>query len=155
MAALFLLALGLIVWQAVRARPLTLPPLSMAWTGGEQLFPIAAPLWVGPLDLPEERIERYRLLRERSVPWPGVAAGGACESFIRTSAATWVRRGLDPALLPGPKAEQDTLSYAARDFLDDDDGDGDALDAGELARSGDGAEVEIFCPPPAGEEALP
>lgn len=154
MAALFLLALVLIGWQAVRTKPLGLPPLSFGWKGGEQVFPIAAPFWVDPVDLPEGRLERYKVLQRHSVPWPDIAAGGgACEGFIRTSSSVWVRRGLDPRLLPG--TDRDTLSYAAKDFLDDDDGDGDALDAGELISGGTGAEVELFCPPPAGGEALP
>ena len=156
MAALFLLALALICWQAIRTKPLRPAPLSMAWKGGEQVFPIAAPSWVDPVELPEGRLERYKVLQAHSVPWPNIAAtaaGGACEGFIRTSSTVWVRRGLDPSLLPG--TDRDTLSYAANDFLDDDDGDGDALDAGELISGGSGAEVELFCPPPAGGEALP
>lgn len=156
MAALFLLALILIGWQAVRTKPLAQPPLSFGWKGGEQVFPIAAPFWVDPVGLPEGRPERYKVLRKHSVPWPGVPAGGACESFIRTSSFTWARRGVEPALLPpAAAAGGETLRFEARDFIDDDDGDGDALDAGELTRSGAGAEVELFCPPPAGGEALP
>ena len=155
MAALFLLALGLIVWQAVRSEPPVMAPLSFAWTGGEQAFPIAAPFWTDPVDLPAGRVERYRALLRRSVLWPGAAAGGACESFIRTSASTWVRRGVDPGLLPPEPEGGEPLHYAARDFLDDDDGDGDALDAGELIPGGTGAEVAVFCPPPSADEAAP
>lgn len=158
MAALFLLALALIVWQGVRTKPLNPDPLSMAWNGGEQVFPITAPYWIDPIHLPEGRLERYQLLRDQSVPWPNIATtaeGAACESFIRASTTTWVRRGVDPRLLPGATGDRDTLSYAANDFLDDDDGDGDALDAGELISGGSGAEVEVFCPPPAGAEAQP
>lgn len=155
MAALFLLALALIGWQAVRTKPLHPAPLAVAWKGGEQAFPIAAPTWVDPIDLPEGRLDRYQILLEHSVLWPGIDAGGACEGFIRTSSSVWVRRGLDPGLLPGTTVDRDRLTFAAQDFLDDDDGDGDALDAGELTRSGTGAEVEVFCPPPAGGEALP
>ena len=161
MAALFFLALALIVWQGARTKPLNPAPLSMAWKGGEQVFPIAAPYWIDPVHLPEGRLERYQVLRDQSVPWPNLAAtaataeGGACESFIRASSTTWVRRGVDPRLLPDATGDRATLSYAANDFLDDDDGNGDTLDAGELSRSGSGAEVEVFCPPPAGAEALP
>ncbi len=157
MAALFLLALALIGWQAVRTKPLHPAPLSMAWKGGEQVFPITAPFWGDPIDLPAEPLARYQLLQQRSTPWPGIDPAD-CEAFIRASSSVWVRRGLDPGLLPGPgpaAAGPETLRYAANDFLDDEDGDGDALDAGELTRSGTGAEVEVFCPPPAGGEALP
>src|SRR4051794_40376965 len=100
MAALFVLALALIVWQANRIKPLYPPPLSMAWTGGEQAFPIAAPSWGDPIVLPAEVSARYRILRQHSSLWPGVPAGEKCEAFIRTSASTWVRRGLAPSLLP-------------------------------------------------------
>lgn len=167
MAALFLLALVLIGWQAVRTKPMALPSLSFGWRGGEQVFPIAAPFWVDPVALPAERLERYKVLRRHSVPWPNIGAtaatdataantaDGACESFIRTSSSAWVRRGIDPGLLPPAAGGGETLRYAAKDFLDDDDGDGDALDAGELIPGGSGAEVELFCPPPTGGEALP
>ena len=154
MAALFLLALALIAGQAARIKPLRLPAMSLVWTGGEQAFPIAAPSWEKPVELPAEPLARYRALREHSALWPGAAATETCEIFIRTAAAVWVRRGLDPQRLP-PPAERDALRFAARDFLDDDDGDGDVLDAGELTRSGSGAQVEVFCPPPAGAEGRP
>ncbi len=155
MAALFVLALLLILWQAGRTEPLRPFPLSLAWTGGEQVLPIAAPSWVGPPVLPTGIPERYQALRQRSSLWPGVPDGGRCEAFIRTSASVWARRGLDPRFLPGPPAGgRETLYYSAQDFLDDDDGDGDRLDAGELTRSGTGAEVEVFCPPPADGDAL-
>lgn len=161
MAALFLLALVLIGWQAARTKPLALPSLSFGWRGGEQVFPIAAPFWVDPVALPAERLERYKVLERHSVPWPNIgataatAADEACESFIRTSSSTWVRRGVDPGLLPPAAGGGETLRYAAKDFLDDDDGDGDALDAGELIPGGSGAEVELFCPPPAAGEVRP
>lgn len=158
MAALFLLALALIAWQAARTKPLGPVPISVAWTGGEQAFPIAAPSWGDPAVLPVELPARYAFLERHSARWPGVATDGACEVFIRTSSSAWVRRGLEPGLMPvpvPPEAGRDTLRYAAKDFLDDDDGDGDALDAGELTRSGPGAEAEIFCPPPALGEARP
>jgi hypothetical protein len=156
MAALFVLALALIGWQASRIQPLGPLPLSLAWTGGEQAFPIAAPSWGEPLVLPAGIPARYQLLRQHSSLWPGVTAPEGCEAFIRTSASVWVRRGLDPGLLPGPvTTDQDTLRYSAQDFLDDDDGDGDTLDAGELTRSGPGAEVQVFCPPPMSGDALP
>ena len=154
MAALFLLALALSVWQGVRTKPLRMAPLSAAWTGGEQVFPIAAPAWGEPVDLPAGTAARYQVLRERSALWPGAGAGGGCEVFIRTASSVWVRRGLDPKRLPDlPPSGWDALRYAAQDFLDDDDGDGDVLDAGELTRAGTGAEVDAFCPPPAGAEA--
>ncbi len=149
MAALFLLALALIGWQAVRTKPLGPAPLSAAWQGGEQSFPIAARSWGDPVVLPAGRLARYQALQEHSSLWPGVPATGTCEGFIRTSSSTWVRRGLDPKHV---ETSDPTLRYSATDFLDDDDGDGDTLDAGELTRSGPGAEVEVFCPPPASEE---
>ena len=156
MAALFVLALALIGWQASRIQPLGPLPLSLAWTGGEQAFPIAAPSWGEPLVLPAAIPARYRLLRQHSSLWPGVSVDKKCEAFIRTSASVWVRRGLEPRFLSGSTAmDQDTLRYSAQDFLDDDDGDGDTLDAGELTRSGPGAEVQVFCPPPADGDTPP
>ena len=160
MAALFLLALASIGWQAARTRPLRPVPISVAWTGGEQAFPIAAPSWENSVALPADLAARRQALERHSARWPGVAgdAAGKCEGFIRTSATTWVRRGLEPRLLPDPAAlaaGHGTLRYAAKDFLNDRDGDGDALDAGELTRSGPGAEVEVFCPPPTAGETRP
>ena len=95
MAALFLLALVLIAGQAARTKPLRQMPLSMAWTGGEQVFPIAAPFWGEPIHLPSGAEARYRALRKHAALWPGVAAAGGCEIFIRTASSVWVRRGLD------------------------------------------------------------
>ena len=156
MAALFVLALALIGWQAARIQPLGPSPLAVAWTGGEQVLPIAAPLWGEPLVLPAAIPARYQLLLENSSLWPGIPDSQECEAFIRTSASVWVRRGLAPRLLPGPAAmDQGMLRYSAQDFLDDDDGDGDALDAGELTRSGPGAEVQVFCPPPVNGDTPP
>lgn len=169
MAALFLLALALIAWQAPLTRPVPMAPLSLAWTGGEQAFPIAAPLWGTPADFSAvsagsagsaEPAARYWMLRRHSALWPRAAEGGRCEVFFRTASSVWVRRGLDPRLLPGPeiisesgrRGGREALYFAAQDFLDDDDGNGDVLDPGELTRSGSGAEAEVFCPPPAGEE---
>lgn len=158
MAALFLLALALIAWQAPLTRPVPMAPLSLAWTGGEQAFPIAAPLWGTPADFSDvsagsaEPAARYWMLRRHSALWPRAAEGGRCEVFLRTASSVWVRRGLDPRLLPGPPARREALYFAAQDFLDDDDGNGDVLDPGELTRSGPGAEAEVFCPPPASEE---
>jgi hypothetical protein len=144
MAALFLLALALIGWQAVHTKPLGPAPLSLAWKGGEQVFPIAAPSWGEPVALPRESPARYQALQEHSVPWPGAPASGRCEAFVRTSSSTWVRRGIDPKSL---QTSGSTLRYSATDFLDDDDGDGDTLDTGELTRTGPGADVEVFCRP--------
>jgi hypothetical protein len=159
MAALFVLALGLIAWQAMRISPLLPPPLAFNWVGGEQTFPIAAPSWSRPLVLPLDPNGRLLFLREHSALWPGVAPNADCEVFLRTSASVWVRRGVGAEMLPGPSGRGEArLSFAAKDFLDDDDGDGDTLDSGELTRpqagphDSGGAEVIAYCPasPPEG-----
>jgi hypothetical protein len=64
-----------------------------------------------------------------------------------------VRRRVDPVHLDLSPVKEGRLYYGARDFLDDDDADGDPLDRGELTPSGAGAEADLHCPSPA--EATP
>lgn len=147
MAALFLVALGLIFWQALRTRPALQPAFEIATRAGEQLTPLAVPAWRPPLSPPPELAARRAFLDERALAWPGVAVGDAesrdCQAYLHASSQHWVRRPLTPAR----RAPWQVLMLPAAAFLDDDDGDGDRLDAGELRTEGAGAEVEVFCPP--------
>jgi hypothetical protein len=147
MAALFVLALALIVWQATRTRPLVPPSYVSVVEPGEQVFPIAVPNWQAP-EIPAGPQARFVFLMEHSVLWLGRNAGAAagCDLFVRVSLQHWARRAVDPARLGGP-ARWTTLRWTEGDFLDDDDGDGDPLDAGELRAAGPGAEAEAFCRP--------
>jgi hypothetical protein len=160
MAALFLFSLALVGWQAVRTKPLRIPSFSSAWKPGEQLFPIAAPSFATLPELPRERAARHQALLDRAVLWPGTTEDGECSLFLRTSSEVWARRDLsaqrlERLLADGPLPPDDRAHLSAPAFLDDDDGDGDPLDVGELTRSGPGAEIEIFCPRPQTGELQP
>jgi hypothetical protein len=143
MAALFVLALALIAWQAVRTKPAWPPAFEIATEAGEQVAPFAVPSWRPPLELPRESPERLALLEERAVKWPGVAGEStSCRAFVRFSSQHWAETRVERG--QGRPAWQ--LLYLSGDsFLDDDDGNGDPLDAGELSEAGPGAQVEVFC----------
>ncbi|HYO16555.1 MAG TPA: hypothetical protein VE685_25435 [Thermoanaerobaculia bacterium] len=148
MAVLFLLAVVLLAWQAPRTRPLQPPSYVSIPKSGEQVFPIAVPNWEAP-EIPAAPGERRAFLEEQAVLWPGNLPSTGCDLFVRVSLHHWARRPVDLARLelnPEP-AGWTALRWAGKDFLDDDDGDGDPLDAGELRVAGPGAEAEVFCPP--------
>jgi hypothetical protein len=144
MAALFLLAIALIAWQAPRTKPLVAPWYVSIPKGGEQVFPIAVPNWEAP-EIPASSQDRFAFLDEKAVLWPGDLPSTGCDLFVRVSLHHWARRPVEPALL-GPGAGS-SFRWTGPDFLDDDDGDGDPLDAGELRSTGPGAEAEVFCQP--------
>lgn len=144
MAVLFLLAVALLAWQAPRTRPLQPPSYVSIPQRGEQVFPVAVPNWQAP-EIPAEPQDRFAFLDERAVLWPGLASAAGCELFVRISLHHWARRPVDPGRL-GLDAGQ-SFRWTGPDFLDDDDGDGDPLDAGELLSTGPGAEAEVFCQP--------
>lgn len=154
MAVLFLLALALIVWQAWRTKPALQPPFEIATEAGERLAPVAVPSWRPPLTLPEAPPERLAVLVDRAVDWPGkrTAAGQGCRLFVRLSSQHWAVRNASAEELRSwsrdalPERSWTRFYLPAAAFVDDDDGDGDRLDAGELESAGPGAEVEAFCP---------
>lgn len=158
MAALFLLALALIVWQALRTKPLRPPPLEISTKRGEQLLPVAVPSWRPDPVLPSPLPSRLTALTARALLWPGRSAARAssseCQVFVRMSSQHWVLRPASADQIArwlGTEAESQAhepwrrLRFPVASFLDDDDGDGDPLDAGELRAGGPGAEVELFC----------
>lgn len=144
MAVLFLLALGLIAWQALRTQRVLHPAYEIATKAGEQIAPMAVPSWRPPPVLPEEVPARRAYLKDHSVTWPGTEETPAseCRLFLRLSAHHWAERPAPPDNAVQPWRRLHLTSQA---FLDDDDGDGDPLDAGELRESGPGAQAEIFC----------
>jgi hypothetical protein len=157
MAALFLLALALIAWQALRTKPLGPPALEIVTKKGEQLLPVGVPSWSPPPHLSSELPERLAFLKEHSVLWPGVGDAKdlfGCQVFVRLSSQHWCRRSASSVQVQrwlgarsagGAAKAWQLLYFPAASFLDDDDGDGDPLDAGELRETGPGAEVEVFC----------
>lgn len=153
MAALFVLAVALILWQATRTRPFVLPSYVTVMKPGDQLFPIGVPNWQAP-EIPSDPQARLSFLEEHSVRWPGEASAAACDLFVRVSLHHWARRSVAPARLHALEAagEAGTVPWSSfrwtgQDFLDDDDGDGDRLDVGELRAGGTGAAAEAFCRP--------
>ncbi|HVR95740.1 MAG TPA: hypothetical protein VMW27_03950 [Thermoanaerobaculia bacterium] len=148
MAALFLLALALITWQALRTETVLQPAFEIATKTGERLAPGAVPSWRTPLN-PPRNPERLAFLTGRSLIWPGVEAPPDCKVFVRFSSLHWVQRPASRSQVQSwsgsePRSAQ-LLYLPAASFLDDDDQDGDRLDSGELREAGPGAEVEIFC----------
>lgn len=150
MAALFLLAVGLLAWQAPRTRPLTAPDYETVAQRDVQVYPVAVPNW-DPPEIPAEPAARQELLNKRAVPWPGATPEASCELFVRVSLHHWTRRPVAPARLAALRQDGGSgpavLRWTGPDFLDDDDGDGDPLDAGELRTAGPGAEAEVLCLP--------
>lgn len=157
MTALFLLALVLIAGQALRTKPARLPSYLMVTKADERLLPVAVPSWLPPPDLPADLPQRLAFLDDRALPWKAEEEGGGqsgaeCRVFVRISSQHWLERPVSAARLgrwrqPGSGAQGSwqRLSFPAGSFLDDDDGDGDPLDDGELRAAGPGAEAEAFC----------
>lgn len=141
MAALFLLALALIVWQARRTEPLPAVSFSMVNEPGEQILPVAVPSWRPLPVLPADRTERLSFLEERSIGASEAPGSSPCRLFLRVSAHHWLQRPV-----PGPAQAEGRAEFLPPEaLLDDDDGDGDLLDPGELTTGGPGAEAEVFC----------
>lgn len=157
MAALFLLALILIAWQALRIQPVEQPRFESAMKKGERLLPAAVPSWSPVPDLPENPRERLDFLERRSLSWPGEEApeesGSGCRVFTRFSSQHWSVRTASPVRVrrwlerPGAESSWRRLRFPTQSFLDDDDGDGDPLDPGELRAAGPGAQTEVICQP--------
>jgi hypothetical protein len=151
MAVLFLLALALIVWQALRTEPAAAPPFEWVTKAGERISPMAVPPWKPAVELPREAGMRLAVLEERSVAWPGSAgslSADGCGVSVRISSQHWARRAATPSRVArwlASSGGREPTFLSAADFLDDDDGDGDPLDDGELRSAGPGAEVEIAC----------
>jgi hypothetical protein len=144
MAALFVLALGLILWQAPRTRPLQPPRFVSVLEPGEQVFPVAVPP-DPPLRLPGEPAARLAFLKEHSVQGLSTFPADACEGFLRVSAQHWLRLPVPAASLPGP-ARAGSYHLASAGGLDRLAA-GDWKDAGPLLPDGPGPEVEVFCRP--------
>lgn len=155
MAFLFVVALLLIGWQAWRIVPSFLPNYRLAVEPGEQLYPVAAPLFRRPVEIPAEPDARRRALAEQSVPWPGRTSPADCDLFVRMSSHHWARAAVsrsELARLGGgngrPQGAGPVLLHLAPGALaDDDDRDGDTLDAGELSAASGRIEAEVFCGP--------
>jgi hypothetical protein len=155
MAALFLLALLLIAWQALRTKPVGQPPYESVMKRGEWLLPVAVPSWSPPAALPEDPRERLGFLEKRALSWPVEEEleekDSDCKIFARFSSQHWSVRSASPARVrswlerPETEGSWRRLRFPVRSFLDDDDGDGDPLDDGELREAGLGADVEVFC----------
>jgi hypothetical protein len=140
MAALFVLALALIFWQAWKTEPVPAVGFSMVTEPGEQILPFAVPSWREGPAIPENRDERLRFLEAKAIT-ASAADPSPCRLFLRISAHHWLQH---PAPRPAP-GEGNVWFLPPEALLDDDDGDGDFLDSGELSRAGPGAEAEVFC----------
>lgn len=133
MAALFVVALGLIAWQAPRTRPLQVPPFTSALRPGDQVFPVAVPP-EAPLQLPGDPAARLAFLKEHAVEGFAAFPADACEGFVRMSAHHWLR----VPVVGGGKGSH---------FLTHRTATGDPFAADALGADGPGPEVEVFCRP--------
>jgi hypothetical protein len=154
MAVLFLLALALITFQALWMKPVWPPSYEYGTKPGEQILPVAVPSWSPPPPLSQNLSERLVFLDERSLIWPDSGEREECRVFVRLSSQHWAERPASPARVQhwlgrneegGAGKSRQFLHFPVASFLDDDDGDGDPLDNGELREAGPGAEVEVFC----------
>jgi hypothetical protein len=137
MAALFVLALGLIAWQAPRTKPLIPAWYVSALKPGEQVFPVAVPPQAPPL-LPGDPTARLAFLRTHAVDGFAPIPAGACEGFVRMSAHHWLR---GPVGGDG-KGETYRLAHLAAGADP-----AAPLAAADLLAAGPGPEVEVFCQP--------
>jgi hypothetical protein len=154
MAALFVLALLLIFWQAWRTKPLARSGFFLANDPGAQLLPTAAPSWRGSGSIPADAAARLLYLEDHAVRAAAARPPSPCRLFLRISAYHWFERPLSTEGLreltlgrPGRASRGGSRlwSLPPAALLDDVDGDGDVLDRGELAPEGPGAEAEVFC----------
>ena len=118
MAALFLLLMGLVLWQALRTRPLQPASFGSVLEAGEQVFPVAVPPDPPP-SIPADPAERLAFLKEHAVEGFGDLPADACEAFVRMSAHHWLRL---------PVTREHSLHEMDMDWLAP-------------------AETEVFCPP--------
>lgn len=150
MAVLFVVALLLIVWQARRTKPLSPPGFPLLEDPRAQVFPIGVPSWRAALAVPANPAERFQYLEGNSVHAAEPGPASACRLFLRVSAHHWYERPVSLEMLsPGHPAPGGTAVWFLPPLalLDDDDGDGDPLDRGELTPDRAGAAAEVFCPP--------
>jgi hypothetical protein len=137
MAALFVLAMGLILWQAPRTHPLKPPRFVSVIKRGEQAFPIAVPS-EAPLQPPADPGDRRAFLKKHVVEGFAAVPPDACEGFVRMSAHHWLRVPILRQRLPPGLDRSGAYRLVAS---------GDPFTAGELRAAGPGPEVEVFCEP--------
>ena len=90
MAALFIVALALLIWQAPRTPPLRPEPFVSVLKPGEQVFPVAVPPG-SPPRLPHDPAKRRAFLADHAVDGFAALPADACEGFVRVSAHHWLR----------------------------------------------------------------
>ena len=146
MAALFVLALGLIAWQAPRTKPLIPAWYVNVLKPGEQVFPVAVPPQAA-LSVPDEPVARLAFLKKYAVDDVTPFPAEACQGFVRMSAHHWLRvpfsgERLTPRPVPG-SAGPYHHSYRLAANADPTA----PVTEAELLATGPGAEVEVFCQP--------
>jgi hypothetical protein len=149
MAALFVLTLGLIAWQAPRTKPLVSPWYVTVLKPGEQVFPVAVPSGA-PLLPPVEPAARLAFLKRHAVDDPAGVPAGSCEGFVRMSAQHWLRIPLSRArlaILPAALRPGSSESFHQLYHLAPDADPTAPITAAELIPAGPGPEVEAFCQP--------
>lgn len=148
MAALFIVALALLIWQAPRTPPLRPEPFVSVLKPGEQVFPVAVPP-DSPPRLPHDPAKRRAFLADHAVGGFAAFPADACEGFVRVSAHHWLRVPVPPASLPEP-GRQGVYHLAHLAHLADPRGLDGLAEGGPpsaLLSAGPGPEVEVFCRP--------
>lgn len=148
MAFCFVLALGLVAWQAWRTRPLDRAGFVRVNEGGDQLLPVGVPSWEPAPVLPAGPDERRLFVEEHSLRDGRFASRPAdpCQLYLRISGHHWLQRSLPSGL---PLSEGRRYVHP-ESLLSDADSDGDPLDPGELRDDPGGGEAEVFCGPSPG-----
>jgi hypothetical protein len=135
MAALFLLLMTLIVWQAVRTHPLQSPSVVSIVEQGEQVFPVAVPPDGAP-SLPADPAGRLAFLKENAVEGFAAFPADACEGFVRISSHHWLRLPIARDRFAGTKGPEGQVLYLT--------GKDNPL---AQVTQGRGVEAEVFCAP--------
>jgi hypothetical protein len=145
MAALFVLALGLIAWQAPRTKPLIPPWYVTGLKPGEQVFPVAVPPQAALIP-PDDPAARLTFLKRYAVDDVAPFPADACQGFVRMSAHHWLRVPLAAErLAPRPEAASTVPYHRSYRLAVNADPAAPVMEA-ELLSDGPGAEVEVFCP---------
>jgi len=149
--ALVIVSLAGGAWRATGVSP---QPYDPPWASGDQLVPLSVPL-MREGDFMASAPGLAARLQVKSVNWGAPRLEHEYVVYVRISRQHWSRLFIssqDLELLTDTAQEASELRgasprefrFSVADLLDDDDGDGDPLDAGELLQGGSGLQVLVL-----------